>query len=56
MAEAICTGQMGFLSGDEALIYTSYFGNMKKILSSVLDAKFVSIAGKTPCWFKGERY
>ena len=48
MAEATCTGQMAFLSGDDILIYTSYFGKIKTILSSVPDARFISVAGKTP--------
>ena len=43
------------MRGDE-MIYTSYFGNIKKILAAVPDAKFISIAGKTPNWFVGEKF
>lgn len=38
------------------MVYTSYFGNIEKILATVPDARLVSIAGKTPDWFKGEKY
>ena len=38
------------------MIYTSYFGNVKKILEEVPDAGLISIAGKTPDWFKGEKF
>ena len=38
------------------MIYTSYFGNIEKILASIPDAGFVSIAGKTPDWFKGQKF
>ena len=38
------------------MIYTSYFGNIKKILEEVPDAGLISIAGKTPDWFKGEKF
>lgn len=38
------------------MIYTSYFGNIKKVLAAVPDAGLVSIAGKTPNWFTGERF
>ena len=38
------------------MIYTSYFGNVKKILEEVPDAGLISIAGKTPTWFKGEKF
>ena len=36
------------------MVYTSYFGNIEKIFATVPDARLVSIAGKTPDWFKGE--
>ena len=55
MAEATCTDLMAFLSGDDILIYTSYFGKIKAILSSVPDARFISVAGKTPDWFNGRK-
>lgn len=38
------------------MIYTSYFSNIKKVLTAVPDAGLVSIAGKTPDWFTGERF
>lgn len=38
------------------MIYTSYFGNIKKILAAFPDAGLVSIAGKTPEWFNGKKY
>ena len=38
------------------MIYTSYFGNVKKILEEVPDAGLISIAGKAPDWFKGEKF
>ena len=38
------------------MIYTSYFGNIKKILAAFPNAGLVSIAGKTPDWFKGEKF
>lgn len=38
------------------MIYTSYFGNISKVLASVPDASFVSIAGKTPEWFAGKKF
>lgn len=38
------------------VIYTSYFGNTKKIIKCIPNACLVSIAGKTPDWFKGEKY
>lgn len=41
---------------DDEMIYTSYFGNVKKILEEVPDAGIISIAGKTPDWFKGEKF
>ena len=38
------------------MIYTSYFGNIKNILKAIPDAGLISIAGKTPDWFKGEKF
>lgn len=38
------------------MIYTSYFGNIKKILAAMPDARFISIAGKTPDWFDGKKF
>ena len=38
------------------MIYTSYFGNIKKIQNAISDAMFISIAGKTPEWFTGKKY
>ena len=38
------------------MIYTSYFGNIKKILEAIPNAGLVSIAGKTLDWFKGEKF
>ena len=38
------------------MIYTSYFGNIKKILSEHPDAVLISIAGKSPDWFNGLEY
>ena len=32
------------------MIYTTYFANIRKVREAVLDAVFVSIAGKTPDW------
>lgn len=32
-------------------IYTSYFGNVKKIREQIPDMCLVSVAGKTPSWF-----
>ena len=40
----------------KTITYTSYFGNIKKILASVPDAGLVSIAGKTPDWFNGKKF
>ena len=40
----------------DEMIYTSYFGNVKKILEEVPDAGLISITGKTPDWFKGEKF
>lgn len=37
-------------------MFTSYFGNIKKITSAYPDACLVSIAGKSPSWFNGEKY
>ena len=37
------------------MIYTSYFGNIKKIKTAFPDAVLVSIAGKTPDWFDGRK-
>ena len=39
-----------------APFYTSYFGNVKNILEAEPDAGLVSIAGKTPDWFDGQRF
>ena len=36
------------------MIYTSYFGNIKK-LQSRPGLEFISIAGKTPDWFTGAK-
>lgn len=41
---------------DVAPFYTSYFGNIKNILKDDPDAGLVSIAGKTPEWFKGLKF
>ena len=41
---------------DTSPFYTSYFGNIKKILKACPDAGLVSIAGKTPDWFKGQKF
>jgi len=38
------------------MIYTSYFGNIKKILKSCPDAGLISIAGRTPEWFDGKKF
>ena len=38
------------------MIYTSYFDNINNIVASIPDARFVSIAGKTPDGFVGEKY
>ena len=38
------------------MIYTSYFGNVRKILASIPDVGLISIAGKTPDWFEGEKF
>lgn len=38
------------------MIYTSYFGNIRKIKAAFPDAVLVSIAGKTPDWFEGRKY
>ena len=35
------------------MIYTSYFGNIKKIIKKHPDAGLISIAGATPAWFTG---
>lgn len=43
-------------SMNDDMIYTSYFGNAKKILEEVPDAGLISIACKTPTWFKGEKF
>ena len=37
-------------------IYTSYFGNARKILKTFPDACLVSIAGKTPDWLVCAKY
>lgn len=37
------------------MIYTSYFGNMKKITSQNPKMTFFSIAGKTPDWFENAK-
>ena len=38
------------------MIYTSYFGNLKNILANSNDyVGLISIAGKTPHWFIGEK-
>jgi len=44
------------MSIEDKRLYTSYFGNVKKILKTFPDACLVSIAGKTPDWFKGIKY
>lgn len=36
------------------MIYTSYFGNVKRIMGEHPKMMFVSIAGKTPDWFLNE--
>ena len=38
------------------MIYTSYFGNIRKIKAAFPDAVLVSIAGRTPDWFEGRKY
>ena len=37
------------------MIYTSYFGNVKKLKLKMPQLVLVSIAGKTPDWFDGKR-
>lgn len=37
------------------MIYTSYFGNIKKIKAKMPQLVLVSIAGKTPDWFDGKK-
>lgn len=37
------------------MIYTSYFGNIKKIQAKMPQLVLVSIAGKTPEWFDGKK-
>ncbi len=37
------------------MIYTSYFGNIKKIQAKMPQLVLVSIAGKTPDWFDGKK-
>lgn len=39
----------------QMLVYTSYFGNIKNILKIFPDSCLISIAGKTPDWFVGEK-
>lgn len=41
---------------EDIKIYTSYFGNVKKILKAFPNACLVSIAGKTPDGFSGVKY
>ena len=36
------------------MIYTSYFGNIKRILNENKDVEFFSIAGKSPDFYKKE--
>lgn len=36
-------------------IFTSYFGNIKRIIEHMPDACLMSIAGKTPDWFTGHK-
>ena len=36
------------------MIYTSYFGNIKRILNENKDVEFFSIAGKSPDFYKNE--
>ena len=38
------------------MIYTSFFDNVGNIVKSIPDARFVSIAGKTPASFIGKKY
>ena len=38
------------------MIYTSYFGNIKKIAAAYPNAVLVSIAGKCPDWYVGLQY
>ena len=38
------------------MIYTSYFGNARKILKTIPNAGLISIAGKTPDWFIGKKF
>ena len=38
------------------MIYTSYFGNIKKVKADIPDAAFISIAGRTPDWFIGVKF
>jgi len=37
------------------MIFTSYFGNVKKLMGLHPQMKFVSIAGKTPEWFLDDK-
>ena len=37
------------------MIYTSYFGNIKKIKAKMPQLVLISIAGKTPDWFDGKK-
>lgn len=37
------------------MIYTSYFGNLKKLQGIAPNMAFVSIAGKTPTWFEEDK-
>lgn len=47
---------MQTISLDISPFYTSYFGNIKKILEVEPNAGLVSIAGKTPDWFTGCKF
>ena len=47
---------MNCIRSDISPFYTSYFGNIKKILDYDKDAGLVSIAGKTPDWFIGAKF
>ena len=38
------------------MIYTSYFGNIKKIKSINPEANLISIARKSPTWYSGREY
>lgn len=38
------------------MIYTSYFGNIRKIKAAFPDAALISIAGKSPDWYNGLKY